>query len=203
MWTVRGRPKEFDRSDALASATDCFWANGYESASITDLLVCMGIGRQSAYDTFGDKRRLFETALEAYADRVGSEMRRILTDARESPLGRVRGFLRRLAEMTSNGDGRGCLITNTIVELAPHDGRIRSAVSEKLRGLEGAIAANLRAAAKAGELPAGVSPGPAAKLVVAVMQGALVLSKTDLKSGLADAVGLAETLLCGGRRGGR
>jgi TetR/AcrR family transcriptional repressor of nem operon len=193
-----GRPKEFDRSDALESATNCFWANGYEAASVSDLLDCMGISRQSAYDTFGDKRKLFEAALEAYSERVAAEMRRVLTDERESPLGRVRAFLRALAKRTSRGDGRGCLITNTIVELAPHDERIRAAVSRRLRKLEEVIAQNLEAAEASGELPAAVSPRPAAKLVVTLMQGALVLTKTELKSGLAEAVALAEELVCGG-----
>jgi len=199
---VPGRPKEFDRSDALASATECFWANGYEASGVTDLLDCMGISRQSAYDTFGDKRKLFEAALEAYSERVGAEMRRVLTDERQTPLGRVRQFLRMLGKRTAGGDGRGCLITNTIVELAPHDKRIRSAVSQRLRKLEDALAKNLEAAEAAGELPAGVSPRSAAKMVVTLMQGALVLSKTELKSGLAEAVALAEKLVCGGEKRG-
>ena len=197
-----GRPKEFDRSDALALATECFWANGYEASGVTDLLDCMGISRQSAYDTFGDKRKLFEAALEAYSERVGAEMRRVLTDERQTPLGRVRQFLRMLGKRTAGGDGRGCLITNTIVELAPHDARIRSAVSQRLRKLEDALAKNLEAAEAAGELPAGVSPRSAAKMVVTLMQGALVLSKTELKSGLAEAVALAEKLVCGGEKRG-
>ncbi|HZN69073.1 MAG TPA: TetR/AcrR family transcriptional regulator, partial [Tepidisphaeraceae bacterium] len=108
-----GRPKEFDRSDALASATECFWANGYEASGVTDLLDCMGISRQSAYDTFGDKRKLFKAALEAYSERVAEEMRRVLTDERQTPLGRVREFLRLVGKRTAGGDGRGCLITNT------------------------------------------------------------------------------------------
>ena len=195
-----GRPREFDPAQALASATECFWANGYEAASLSDLLRCMGISRQSAYDTFGDKRQLFDAALAAYADRVGGEMRRILADEKQSPLGRVRTFLRRLGALTQAGDGRGCLLTNTVVELAPHDEKIRAAVSERLRGLEGAIRSNLEAAKKAGELPNGLAPGPAAKLVVVLMQGALVLSKTELKEGLAEAVGQAEKLLCGAPR---
>jgi len=199
---VPGRPKEFDRSDALASATECFWANGYEASGVTDLLDCMGISRQSAYDTFGDKRKLFEAALEAYSERVAEEMRRVLTDERQTPLGRVRQFLRMLGKRTAGGDGRGCLITNTIVELAPHDKRIRSAVSQRLRKLEDALAKNLEAAEAAGELPAGVSPRSAAKMVVTLMQGALVLSKTELKSGLAEAVALAEKLVCGGEKRG-
>ena len=189
-----GRPREFDRNEALASATDCFWSCGYEAASVAELLECMGISRQSAYDTFVDKRQLFRAALEAYVDHVSGEMRRVLTEG-DSPLGRVRRFLSVVAERASAAGGRGCLMTNTIVELAPHDAEIRKAVSDVLRRLEDALAGNIEAARKAGELPADVAPRAAARLIVTLMQGALVLSKTELAAGVREAMEQAGRML--------
>ena len=43
-----------------------FWLKGYAATSTDDLLQAMKIGRQSMYDTFGDKRRLYVEALERY-----------------------------------------------------------------------------------------------------------------------------------------
>ena len=43
---------------------DLFWARGYEATGLRDLLDHMGIGRQSLYDTFGDKRSLFLQAIQ-------------------------------------------------------------------------------------------------------------------------------------------
>ena len=54
-----GRPKAFDREEALEKAMYLFWAKGYEAASVRDLLAAMGINRGSMYATFGDKRSLF------------------------------------------------------------------------------------------------------------------------------------------------
>ena len=188
-----GRPKEFDRDAALAKATDCFWSRGYEAASVAQLLEVMGVGRQSAYDTFGDKRQLFQAALEAYADRVAGDLKAVLTEG-PSPVGRIRRFLHVLVELGEARGGRGCLITNTIVELAPHDPAVRQLVSELLRRLEDALATNVRAAVDKGELRADIEPRAAARLLLAVMQGALVLAKTDLAAagGVADAVRLIE-----------
>ena len=42
------------------------WAKGFEAASTDNLLAAMKIGRQSLYDTFGDKRRLYLEALGRY-----------------------------------------------------------------------------------------------------------------------------------------
>jgi len=63
------RAKEFDREKVLERAMHVFWARGYEATSLPELLDAMQIGRQSMYDTFGDKRALFIAALDRYIDR--------------------------------------------------------------------------------------------------------------------------------------
>ncbi|MCP3997875.1 MAG: TetR/AcrR family transcriptional regulator, partial [bacterium] len=55
MRAVRGRPKTFDRDQALEAAHELCWRQGYTVTAIGDLTEQMGIGRQSLYDTFGDK----------------------------------------------------------------------------------------------------------------------------------------------------
>ena len=76
------RPKAFDRDRTLARALELFQAKGYEATSIQDLVDAMGIGRQSLYDTFGDKEALYREALERY---VAEGPRSVLV-ALESPL---------------------------------------------------------------------------------------------------------------------
>ena len=117
---VAGRPKEFERAVALEKAMECFWKNGYDGASLAQLVGAMGVGRQSAYDTFGEKRQLFRAALEEYTSRTSGQLKSILTDG-PSPLGRIRRFLQSLNEIARANDGRGCLFTNSMVELGPHD----------------------------------------------------------------------------------
>jgi AcrR family transcriptional regulator len=60
------RPREFDRDEAVRLAIDVFREKGFEGTSTDDLLCAMGIGRQSMYDTFGDKRGLYIEALRRY-----------------------------------------------------------------------------------------------------------------------------------------
>ena len=61
------RPKEFDIDQVLDRATELFWTKGYEETSMRDLEEGLGVGRQSLYSTFGDKRDLFLAALDRYA----------------------------------------------------------------------------------------------------------------------------------------
>jgi AcrR family transcriptional regulator len=60
------RPKEFDQQRALDGAISIFSQKGFAATSTDDLMRAMDVGRQSMYDTFGDKRALFLKALEVY-----------------------------------------------------------------------------------------------------------------------------------------
>ena len=60
---TRGPDKQFDPEEALGKAMELFWAKGYASTGLAELLEVMGIGRKSMYDTFGNKRQLY---LKAY-----------------------------------------------------------------------------------------------------------------------------------------
>jgi TetR/AcrR family transcriptional repressor of nem operon len=193
---VVGRPRQFDKERALSAATELFWLHGYESASIAMLLSEMEINRQSAYGAFGDKRSLFLQALQTYAARVGGTIRQGLSDRTISPLARVRRFLQSLGDMCQVTDGKGCLITNTIVEVGPHDAEVRDLVTMMMRNAERWLCEALREAIETGELPATADPKRLARFLLTIMQGALVLSKTGLDhSVVRDALITAEEAL--------
>src|SRR5690349_24968801 len=67
------RPKSFDQDTVLDQAVQLFWERGYEATSMADLEAHLGLGRQSLYNTFGDKQALFLKALERYRNDVGGE----------------------------------------------------------------------------------------------------------------------------------
>jgi AcrR family transcriptional regulator len=62
-----GRPKAFDPDEALQAGVELFWRQGYAATTTDDLARAMRIGRQSFYDTFGDKRRCYLKALRRYS----------------------------------------------------------------------------------------------------------------------------------------
>src|ERR1700751_5035771 len=60
------RLREFDVDAALDGAIGVFREHGFEGASAEMLVNAMGIGRQSLYDTFGDKWQLYRSAVRRY-----------------------------------------------------------------------------------------------------------------------------------------
>lgn len=62
----KGRPRAFDRDQALLQALAVFWKRGYEPASVAELCTAMGINPPSLYAAFGNKARLFLEAVAHY-----------------------------------------------------------------------------------------------------------------------------------------
>ena len=68
----RGRPRAFDREEALRAAMTVFWEKGYEGASLEELQSAMGgIGPPSFYAAFGSKERLFFEVVDRFNKTVG------------------------------------------------------------------------------------------------------------------------------------
>ena len=50
----RGRPRSFDRDQALDVAMYEFWRRGFDAVSVAELTASMGITPPSLYAAFGD-----------------------------------------------------------------------------------------------------------------------------------------------------
>jgi AcrR family transcriptional regulator len=67
----RGRPREFDRAEALKKAMRLFWSRGYDAVSMADLRTELGITQASLYAAFGSKEQLFREAVDLYRQTAG------------------------------------------------------------------------------------------------------------------------------------
>jgi AcrR family transcriptional regulator len=114
------RPKEFDQDKALHNAIRLFSQQGFAATSTDELMRVMDVGRQSMYDTFGDKRALFLKALELYVTEsvqsIGVEL-----DRKGSALSAVRDALVSFAERKDLCSSEGCMGLNAIGEFGPRD----------------------------------------------------------------------------------
>ncbi|MCH8153394.1 MAG: TetR/AcrR family transcriptional regulator [Planctomycetes bacterium] len=173
-----GRPKEFDEQEALERAMEVFWTYGYEATSVQDLLDAMGIHRGSMYDTFGDKHALFTAAINHYGRTITQCVEDTL-DGPGSPLGNIHKLLRRMAGPAADGKCRGCLATNTVIELAPHDPEVAEAVKALLRRVEKAFHRTLERAVESGELSPDANPRALARFLCCTLQGLVVMGKAS------------------------
>ena len=144
------RAKEFDREVVLERAMEFFWAQGYEAASMRDLLDAMQIGRQSLYDTFGDKHSLFLASLRHYYDiGVGSVVTEL--SAPDGGLSAIEEYFDGMARRMTMKPYRSCLLINSAIELAPHDPKVATIVNRFVKKLRKGFAAALEVAEINGE----------------------------------------------------
>lgn len=172
------RPKEFDPERALDKAMHVFWHKGYEATSMEDLLTAMNLNRGSLYATFGDKRELFLKAMDRYCAGGGIGSRISILNQPGPALPLIRQFIdHMLAFGLSDPQRRGCLITNTVMELAPHEKDIARKVAGRLQMAEEAFFKLLTRAKQEGELAKDKDPRTLARFLVTMMQGTIVMIK--------------------------
>ena len=106
------RPREFDRDEALNAAMRLFWEKGFCRPSAEDLVTAMGIGRQSMYDTFGDKQQLYLEALRNYHREANGGVIEELRGGASSPLEAIRTALFTLADRDAAARALGCMGIN-------------------------------------------------------------------------------------------
>lgn len=75
---ARGRPRQFNLDEAIATAQRLFHENGYDAVSVADLTKALGINPPSFYAAFGSKAGLYARILDRYAATAAIPLAQIL-----------------------------------------------------------------------------------------------------------------------------
>lgn len=167
----RGRPRTFDRTEALSRAMEVFWSQGYEGASMTELTKAMGIGSPSLYAAFGSKEELFREAVEHYGRTEGPEIQAAM-DAAPSAREAVEAYLTASARtFTRPGKPRGCMVVLSGLTAADASQSVCDGLRASRAGAVTDLELRLRGAIARGELPAEFNASAVAAFYVTVQQG--------------------------------
>jgi len=197
----RGRPRSFDREDALLRAMKVFWALGYEGATLTDLQEAMGgITAPSLYAAFGSKEGLFREAVELYSRTLGVPMMKAL-DEGATARASLEALLQAAVEaFCKPGAPRGCLLVLGAMNSMPAN----KSVQEYLRGLRArrqkVIQQRLQRGVAEGELPSGLDLSALASFYMTVLDGLAIqardgASRKALKFAVRCAMAAWETVI--------
>ncbi|MFD4644464.1 TetR/AcrR family transcriptional regulator [Lentzea sp. NPDC058436] len=170
------RPREFDRGEALQKATKVFWDKGYAATSTDHLLKEMGIGRQSLYNAFGDKRKLYLEVLASYQDStVAGHVRRLTGE--ESPLEGIRQLLAGIAADDDEVRALGCLGVGSVSEFGAADPELARMRDRTNRILTEEVATRVRAGQALGEIDGSLDVDSATGFVLLTMTGLQVAAR--------------------------
>ncbi|PRP97617.1 HTH-type transcriptional repressor ComR [Enhygromyxa salina] len=193
---VMPRAKTFDPDVALDRAVELFWRCGYDGASMVKLLEFMGISRQSLYDTFGDKHRLYLAAVDRYRAKLRVQLKEMLATEESGVAGIRAGFEAVMRVVVEDPEHRSCLMANAALELGQRDPEVRARVAEHLRDIEELFYGALERAIAAGEVPEGRGARSLARFLTNSIHGVGVMARGGLEEGvLRDTVDTTLSLL--------
>lgn len=187
-----GRPRAFDRDDALRQAACLFWRHGFSGTSTRALSQALGVSGSSLYAAFGSKAELFDEAVRTYAQRYST----IYDDAVAEPT--LSGVIERVLvdsveEFARVDDGHpGCLTSSAVMADTSATLDVRAHVAALQRADEARLLARIEQAAADGDLPSTRDPAALAGLVQTLWQGLSARAELGAaREELLEVVGLA------------
>ncbi len=174
-----GRTKAFDEEAALAAAMRLFWQKGYGATSIGDLERAMALKRTSIYNTFGNKRALFQKSLRLYGRQVEEMLGRIMAEAVDCHEA-VQRWLTAVIDMQfSEETPGGCLMILSVLESSQHDRQTKEMASAVFYKEQAMLADRLARGVASGELAARLDCRAVAAAIAAAGAGMVVLAMAD------------------------
>ena len=143
-----------DTRDALIHCgTEICTERGFQITGIDEVLKRVGVPKGSFYYYFESKHQFGEAVIENYAQYFQRKLDRILGDASQPPLKRLRLFVEDAERgMAKFGFQRGCLVGNLGQEFGGLENSFRGQLESVLLSWQATTAACLRQAAAKGEI---------------------------------------------------
>lgn len=185
-----GRPRSFDREEALRSAMALFWTEGYEGVTLEDLQAAMGgITPPSFYAAFGSKEKLFREVIERYRTTVGDRPARALA-AGPTARAAIEAMLHESVKAFCGTDTpRGCLLVLGAMNCARANKGVQDHLMELRRQVPGLIRSRLERGVVEGDVPAGADLGALAAFYTTVLHGLAIHARDGAsRKAMMDAV---------------
>lgn len=186
-----GRPKKFNKDDALWAAIQVFWEKGYGSASVRDLTKAMGINSPSLYATFGDKYQLYMQAIDFYISKPNCAPIVAFNDEPDIKKA-VHGFLNTtLHEATESKEGGlGCFLSSCVSSSACTVEGVQPKLATAIMETESHLIHRFESEKTKGNLPENFPSAQRARLMFDMRQGYVFraragLDRDDMMSDLA------------------
>lgn len=167
----RGRPRAFDRDDALDRAMHLFWRRGYEATSVSDLTETMGITPPSLYAAFGDKKRLFLEAVDRYQSGPGSFAQAALCDEPTAERAMRRLLMETIDSFFEKNNPRGCMVVLAATNCTTDSSDILDELAGRRRMAERLVRDRIAAGRAAGEIPPDADVDTLAGTIVTTLYG--------------------------------
>jgi AcrR family transcriptional regulator len=168
---------ERTRQQIIERAAPLFNRQGYEGASLSDIMAATGLQKGGIYRHFESKEELalraFDHATAIMAERFATALR----EQRTAPdrLRAIIGVFRDL--VTDSPIPGGCPVVNTAIEADDGNPALRARARAAMDGLRAMIRRTAEGGIARGELRADTDPDALATVLISTMEGGVVMSR--------------------------
>ncbi|KMT56938.1 TetR/AcrR family transcriptional regulator [Pseudomonas fildesensis] len=185
-----GRPRTFDRDDAVEQAMHLFWQHGYDATSLAQLKTGLGggISAPSFYAAFGSKEALFDECVQRYLTTY-AQVTECLWDESLPPRTAIETALRQSARMQcEDGHPKGCMVTLGVMSApSPENARVANALTQSRMRTRAGMVACVERGIRAGQLPDTIHAASMATVFDSFLQGVSILARDNVARENIDA----------------
>jgi TetR/AcrR family transcriptional regulator, transcriptional repressor for nem operon len=175
--------KHSHKEQILTEGLRVIHERGFAGASVRDIVKAAGVPQGSFTNHFVSKEAFGLEVLDRYFAQARVTIDETLRNDAMPPLKRLRAYVDSWDHALGASHMRyGCLIGNFSIEASEHSDVIRNRLIEIFDELKQAVTYSLRAAVKAGDLPASTECGPMADFFISSLQGATLRAKAERSS---------------------
>jgi len=178
MQQTRGRPRSFDRDEALRLAMQVFWNKGYEGTTMADLTAAIGVKAPSLYAAFGDKNALFREAIDFYSATTAIGPMNALKEGKGMREDLHNMLQASVALYADPANGKGCMVVVSAINCAPENAAHAEEMTVRRQKKRQELDKRFRKAQEQNELSADADIDGLADFYTAVLHG-LSLSARD------------------------
>ncbi|WP_296433461.1 TetR/AcrR family transcriptional regulator [Rhizobium sp. UBA1881] len=166
------RHKEFDKEEALDAALAVFREHGFAGTSTPMLTDRMRIGRQSLYDTYGDKWQLYLAALNRYGrQEISAHVSTLMS--KQKAIEGIEAMIDRVVREAR----QSCLGVNSICEFGDRNEDINVIHASSNRLLQAALVGRIKEAQRDGDVAIELDPSSVVDYLVASFAGIRIAAR--------------------------
>jgi len=166
---------ELTRKRIVEAAAPIFNQHGYEGSSLNALMEATGLKKGGIYRHFASKEELAAEAFD-YTWEAAWKARLSHVDDKANGINKLKQLIANFVERRSPVPG-GCPVLNTAVDADDGNPILRSRVGKALRSWTGRLQAYVEEAQQERDAKPDVDPKDVATLIVASLEGALMMSR--------------------------
>ena len=187
---------EMTRQRIIEEAAPIFNQRGYAGCSMQDVMEATGLEKGGIYRHFESKEELAAEAFK-FAISEAFRVRRLGADAIENRLERLRHLVRRFVDVPSPLPG-GCPMMNAAIDSDDGNPVLRGIAKEAIGDWKKRVCLLVREGIERGEIREGTDPRRISNVVVATLEGGLMISRLEgNRTAVRDAGVALEAMLDG------